>query len=121
MNHVEKESSLDMLNDGGAMDSILLNEFIDYIEKQMEQTNEQIYVQDDKGIYQKDLYIKNIISETKELIKYGEGVIALENMLDNLCEVSLSIDAPAIDIIRKAFNGMVPERIETILNSFTEE
>lgn len=30
-----------MLNDGGAIDNTLLNEFIDYVEKQMEQTNKQ--------------------------------------------------------------------------------
>lgn len=102
------------------MDSILLNEFIDYVENQTKLSNNQKYVQDDRGVYQKDLYIKNVISETKELIKYGEEVIAIENMLDNLCEVSLFIDVYAIELLRKTFNGKVPERIEKILNSFTE-
>ena len=69
---------------------------------------------------QKDLYVKDVISETKELIKYGEGVIALENMLDNLFEVSLFIDAHAIEFIRKAFNGIVQEQIETTLKCFTD-
>lgn len=101
------------------MDSNLLNEFIDYVEKQIKQTNKQMYVQDDKGIYQTDLYVENIISEARKLIKYGEGMIAIENMLDNLCEVSFFIDAHAIELIQKAFNGIVPERIETILKSFT--
>lgn len=102
------------------MDSILLNEFIDYVENQTKLSNNQKYVQDDRGVYQKDLYIKNVISETKELIKYGEEVIAIENMLDNLCEVSLFIDVYAIELLRKTLNGKVPERIEKILNSFTE-
>lgn len=105
---------LDMLNDGGVMDSAILNEFIDYIEKQM-------YVQDKSGIYQKDLYVKNIIFEAKELIRYGERVIALENMLDNLCEISFPIDANGIYLIRKVFIGTVPERIEKILNRFMEK
>lgn len=121
MNQAEKGLSLDMLNNGGAMDNTLLNEFIDYVEKQLGQTNKQEYICDGRGTYQKDLYVDNIISETRELIKYGETVIALENMLDNLCEVSLFIDAHAINLIRRTFNGMVPERIETILNSFMEK
>ena len=110
-----------MLNNGGAMDSTLLNEFIDYVEKQLGQINKQDNIHDGRGTYQKDLYVDNIISETKELIKYGETVIALENMFDNLCEVSLFIDAHAINLIRRAFNDMVPERIETSLNNFMEK
>ena len=55
---MEKELLLDMLNDGGAMERILLNEFVDYVEKQIMSSNEQEYVQDNKGIYQKDLYVK---------------------------------------------------------------
>ncbi|MCI9338143.1 MAG: hypothetical protein HFH93_11510 [Lachnospiraceae bacterium] len=103
------------------MDSAILNEFIDYIEKQMEQRNKQWYVQDKSGIYQKDLYVKNIIFEAKELVRYGERVIALENMLDNLCEISFPIDANGLELIRKVFIGTVPERIEKILNRFMEK
>lgn len=121
MNQVEKELLLDMLNNGGTMNRILLNEFIDYVEKQIKLSNEQEYVQDDRGAYQKDLYVKNVISETKELMRYGEEVIAIENMLENLNEVSLSVDEYAIELIRKAFNGKVPKRIEKILNSFTRK
>lgn len=116
---MEKELLLDMLNDGGAMERILLNEFVDYVEKQIMSSNEQEYVQDNKGIYQKDLYVKNVISETKELMRYGEEVIAIENMLENLNEVSLSVDGYAIELIQRAFDGKVPKRIEKILNSFT--
>lgn len=54
--YVSKETLLDMLNERGAMDRILLNEFVDYVEKQTMLSNEQKYVQDNKGIYQKELY-----------------------------------------------------------------
>lgn len=108
-----------MLNDGGAMERILLNKFVDYVEKQIMSSNEQEYIQDNRGIYPKDLYIKNVISETKELMRYGEEVIAIENMLENLNEVSFSVDGYGIELIQKAFDGKVPKRIEKILNSFT--
>lgn len=55
--YVSKETLLDMLNERGAMDRILLNEFVDYVEKQTMLSNEQKYVQDNKGIYQKELYV----------------------------------------------------------------
>ena len=67
------------------------------------------------------MYIKKIISETKELIKYEEGIIAIENLLDNLCEVSLSVDAHTIALIHKAFDEKVPERIERSLDSLTKQ
>ena len=54
-------------------------------------------------------------------MRYGEEVIAIENMLENLNEVSLSVDEYAIELIRKAFNGKVPKRIEKILNRFTRK
>ena len=56
---MEKELLLDMLNDGGAMERILLNEFVDYVEKQIMSSNEQEYVQDNKGIYPKDLILNS--------------------------------------------------------------
>lgn len=58
------------------------------------------------------------ISETKELMRYGEEVMAIENILENLYESSLNGDEYAIELIRKVFNGKVPKRIEKILNSF---
>lgn len=100
------------------MDRILLNEFVDYAERQIMSSNEREYVQDNRGNYQKDSYVKNVISETKELMRYGEEVIAIENMLENLNEVSLNVDEYAIGLIRKAFNGIVPKSIENILDSF---
>lgn len=99
------------------MDSILLNELINYIEKQADTANGHNYVQDDRGSYQKERYLKNVISETKELRKYGEDMIALENVLDNLYEVSFLVDAHMAELIRKIFQGYIPEWIENILNS----
>ncbi len=103
------------------MDRKLLNEFVDYVEKQTGLLNPQTYVQDEQGVYQKDLYIKNVIADAKELIGYGEGVIAIENMLDNLYEVSLTINTNAIELLRKAFDEKVPDRIEETLNAMLKK
>ena len=42
-------------------------------------------------------------------------------MLDNLCEVSLFIDVYSINLIREAFDGEVPERVEAILKSLEDK
>lgn len=56
---MEKKLLLDMLNDGGAMERILLNKFVDYVEKQIMSSNEQEYIQDNRGIYPKDLILNS--------------------------------------------------------------
>lgn len=96
---------------GGAV-----SKFIEYIEA-MAMCGEQDYVRDSRGCYLKNVYIRNIISEAKELIKYGEAEIALENILENLSEVSIFIDRDAAILVQQAFGEKFSSKIENILNS----
>ena len=100
------------------MDRSLLYGLLDHIEMQLRLNNEQEQVEDGKGSYQTNNYIDNVIFETKELIEYNEVVIALENMLENLYEVSLCIDDHVRELIYDIFVGLIPESIEKLLKCF---
>lgn len=66
--------------------------FIEYIEESILWCEDEEYVTDSRGCYPKDAYLKSIVEEAKELIKYGEVEIALENIRENLSEVSIGIE-----------------------------
>lgn len=57
-------------------------EFINQIEELMRESDKEEYVLDEAGMYLKVLYLEHLISEARELIKYGESKIALENMVE---------------------------------------
>lgn len=61
------------------------------------------YVTDSRGCYPKDAYLKSIVAEAKELIKYGEVEIALENIFENLSEASIDIEKEAAQLLQQAF------------------
>lgn len=98
-----------------------LNEFVSHMEKLVEQSDESEYVQDAKGRYLKVEYINSLIVETKELIKYGELEIALENMLENLSEVSFVLDEETANLARQAFGMKISVGIEKIINSLVKK
>lgn len=102
------------------MNKKLLDEFITHIEDVMKRSNENDYVKDSKGYYPKAIYMKNLIFEAKELIKYGEDEIALENMIENLNEASIFIDKDTINLARQAFEGKIQAGTEKTLNSLTK-
>ncbi len=87
-----------------------LENFINYIEKLMLQCDETDYVQDSGGgCYLKREYMKHLICDARELIKYGEGTIALENLLENLNEVSICIDEEAVELAKQVFGSQLSE------------
>ena len=98
------------------MQKELVNEFVKCIEKLMEQSDETDYVQDTKGRYLKVTYMKNLISEAQELIKYGEIEVALENMLENLNEASIFIDEETANLVRKAYGSEISVGMEKVLD-----
>lgn len=77
--------------------------FIEYIEESILRCEDGEYVTDRNGRYPKDTYLKSIVVEAKELMKYGETEIALENLLENLNEVSIGINKEAAQLVQQAF------------------
>lgn len=63
---------------------------------------------------------ESIHDEARELMKYGECKIALENMLENLSEVSILLDKSVIDFARQAFNGQVTRDLERLMNGLVK-
>ena len=97
-----------------------LENFINYIEKLMLQCDETDYVQDSGRCYLKSEYMKDLIYEARELIRYGERTIALENLLENLNEVSIYIDKEAVELAKRAFGSQLSEEKEKVLNSLVK-
>jgi len=64
--------------------------------------------------------LESFVFECKELIKYGEYMIALENLLDNLSEVSILLDNKTIDFARLAFGEQITEYHETLLKTLNK-
>lgn len=90
--------------------------FIDKIEDLMEQSDEEEYIQDEAGTYLKSSYLRDLILETRRLTKYGEYKIALENMLENLSEVSIPLDKVTIELAYRAFDRQISSYIEHLLS-----
>lgn len=103
------------------MNKQLLDEVVKHIEKLIKQSDESEYVEDAKGSYQKIEYMSNLVVEAKGLIKYGEFEIALENMLENLNEVSISIDEETANLARQAFGSKISVEMQKIINSLVKE
>ncbi len=53
--------------------------------------------------------IKHAVKEAKELIEYGEIRIALENLLENIIEEKVSLDANQIQLVKDSFEGNLTE------------
>lgn len=93
------------------MNKNYLNQFVQQIEELSRACGSDEMVKDEAGTYSKASYLNNIISDAKGLIRYGEYRIALENMLDNLQEVSILLDKRTYELARKAFgerDGLYP-------------
>lgn len=103
------------------MNKALLDEILKHIEKLIKQSDESEYVKDARGSYSKVEYINNLVAEAKELIKYGEFEIALENMLENLNEVSIFIDEETANLARLAFGSKISVEMQKIINSLVKE
>jgi len=110
-----------MLNNGDVMNSDYLEEFINQLKELMNVSNKKDYVQDGRGSYLKVIYLENLILEAKELIKYGECKIALENMLENLNEVSILLDKDIVNLARQSFGEQITMYMDELLKTLTEQ
>lgn len=73
------------------------------------------YVTDSHGRYPRDTYLKSIVAEARELMKYGETEIALENMLENLNEVSIGINKEAAQLRKQALGEAYSSTLSNFL------
>lgn len=102
------------------MNRVCLNDFINHIEELAKVSDKSDYLQDSSGRYNKVTYLEDCINEAKRLIAYGESQIALENMLENLNEVSIQLDKDVVKLARQAFGMQTPPNIENLLSKLTE-
>ena len=78
-------------------------EFVDSLSRQAENVNISSTVQDSLGKqYNEKEYLNNIIESAYQFIEYGEWQIALENTLDNLCEVNYKLNSDLLDSAKAA-------------------
>ena len=101
------------------MNKEFLEQFILKIEELKEKSDRNAVVYDKFGQYNKVVYIENVVIETRELIKYGENRIALENMLENINEIRIALDIDTITLARKAFGENISPYIEELLKAMT--
>lgn len=90
--------------------------FINQIAELMKTSAKEESIHDEAGAHSKVTYLEHLIAEARELMKYGESKIALENMLENLNEVSILLDKSVIDFARQAFDGQVTSDLERLMN-----
>ena len=95
--------------------------FVNQIEELSKASDKKDYVKDSCGTYLKSSYLDNLVSETREFMKYGEYKIALEMMLDNLGEVSIVLDEKTINSVRQVFGEKVTVETERLLADLTKK
>lgn len=102
------------------MNRIYLDKFIDQLVELARTSDKSDYVQDSLGRYNKVLFLEDLILQAKSLITYGENKIALENMLENLNEVSIRLDKNIVSLARQAFGEQISPNMENLLNALTK-
>lgn len=75
---------------------------IDGLEKLAGTVDESSIVKDSMGIYNEKDYLLHIVKDARHLIRYGEWYIAVENTIDNLCEVDYKLDNDLVLLVEKA-------------------
>lgn len=60
--------------------------------------------------------IASFINESRDLAKFGEVRIALENLLENMIEVDAVFSDELIEIATKAFGDNIPEYDKKLLD-----
>lgn len=103
------------------MNKEALEIFVNQIEKLSKINDKEDYVKDNSGIYLKSSFLENLVLDAKELIKYGEYEIALENILENLNEVSIVLDEKVVNLARQAFGEKITTYTEILLSSLTKK
>lgn len=101
------------------MNQEYLEQFLLQIEELKGQSDRSAVVNDEFGEYNKVTYIENVLSETRELIKHREKRVALENLLENVNEVGITLDIDTITLARRAFGENISPYVEKLLRALT--
>lgn len=102
------------------MNKEILQDFVNQIKDLAKKSKEDDYVNDGVKIYSKKSYLEWVLSDAEEFIYYGEYVIALEDMLDNLGEVNIVLDEKVINLARQAFGERITANQEKSLDFLTK-
>ena len=62
-------------------------------------------VQDSLNKHNKKQYIEYVVNSARDLLKYGEWLIALENTLENLYEVNIQLNPSILQHAEKALKA----------------
>ena len=119
MSLVEKEL-LQVTIKGSEEMKISLQRFISRIEDMLEECKAENTVCDTSGKYSKFDALSAILTDAKELIKFGEYQIALENMLENLFELSIHLDKDTLLLARLAFGEEILPKNEKLLEELMQ-
>lgn len=102
------------------MNKEILKDFVNQIKDLAQKSKEDDYVNDGVKTYPKRSYLEYVLSDAEESIYYGEYVIALEDMLDNLGEVYIVLDEKIINLARQAFGERITVNQEKRLDFLTK-
>jgi len=102
------------------MDKDFLNEFVYKIECLSKVMTKDDAIVDQYGIHQKATVLDHYVCVAKDLIRHGEYLIALENMLDNLIDSSIYLDESIIRLARQAFGDKITKEYELILEKVSK-
>ena len=78
------------------------NEFINSIENLLVSIDDSRMVSDPAGNYNEKDYLGRLVKNARELVFYGEWLIALENAVDNLCGINYKLDTDILDLAESA-------------------
>ena len=85
-------------------------EFIDMLEVLSQRATEDILWTDSRGKkYNEKQYLEHLVKEARELIKYNEWLVALENAVDNLLEIDYKLDSNVLALASAAFKASTNE------------
>lgn len=102
------------------MNKEVLEAFVNRIEDLSKSEDANNYVEDAAGKYLKRNFLETAVSDAKKLIRYGEYKIALENLLENLNEVSIMLDEDTAELARMSFGERLAEEAEELFSGITE-
>lgn len=77
-------------------------EFINQLELLSIKADKERMIESVGGKYCEKDYLVHLVKEARELLKYNEWLIALENTLDNLCEVDYKLEGEILDLASDA-------------------